>query len=431
MNYFQLLKQWFKNKPRSQQLGLAVGLFSLVMMTIGLCFWVIMPDYGILFSQLDSRDAQQIVSQLEQAEIPYQVRNQGSDILIDKALVEKTRIKLMGSGMQWAGNVGFELFDKSDFGMTDFSQKINYQRALQGELERTIISLDEVKSARIHLVIPEQHLFQEDDNLPRAALTLHLQRTLTGQQVRSIQQLVTASVARLPEKNVIIVDQNGNRLTARAGEENSRHFANKKRVEHYLTQKAMHMLKPVFGDAVMVKIDARLNYDKFERELIKPQQQGLVTHEKETRHSTSSKNAKEAAKQDSTREKTYQFGNEKERFIKAPGSIERLTISVLVPKDTDLDQRLQIERLVKSIVGFESKRGDTISIEGLLAHQEPERLASPPLMPNAVSPFQISPTVIVGLLLLVLATGYQYRRMQLKRRQRLLAELTQWLAEHD
>lgn len=423
---------WFRLQGKARKISFLTGLLLIVLLTALATWWSLSPDYGVLFNQLDNRDANQILTQLEEADIPYQVRNQGRDILISKSLIDKTRIKLMSSELALTHSVGFELFDKTDFGMTDFSQKINYQRALQGELERTINSLDEVRQARVHLVIPENHLFQEENNLPRVAVTLHLNHPLGPQQIKSIQQLITASVANLPLGNVVMVDQNGNGLTNAEDDTSTGHFAAKKRVERYLNDKVMQMLSRVFThEDVMVKIDATLNYDELQRELEKPQQAGLITHEKETQHSTPNKLDKKPGNQDYTREKSYQFGREKERFTKANGTIERLTISVVLPKETSLEKQRQVERLVKSVVGFNEQRGDTISLEALLVKSDPlpQQQVMQPTSSSGASKIPVS-IGIAGLLLLLLGALFLHRRACIKRRQRLLIELNQWLIEH-
>jgi len=431
MKHIEQILQFFRAQSKPRQFALIGGITLIASITACLIIWVMSPSYGILFSHLDSRDANQILTQLEQANIAYQVRNQGGDILIDKQLIDKTRIKLMGSDLQFTHNAGFELFDKTDFGMTDFSQKINYQRALQGELERTINSLDEVKQSRVQLTIPESHLFQQESNLPRVAVTLHLNHPLTPQQVKSIQQLITASVANLPLKNVVIVDQNGNGLIANEDDSSTGHFVAKKNVERYLNAKVMQMLHQIFTDAsVMVKIDATLNYDELQRERVKPQQDGAITHEKETRHSTPNKTGKTPVNQDFMREKTWQFGKEKEQFTRANGTIERLTISVVLPQKTSAAKIRQIERMVKSVVGFNALRGDTISVEALIAE-------SKALPVDASIPAQNSPSTsqilnyIIGLFVLVLIALIQRKRVRMKQRRRLLTELSQWLIEHD
>ena len=433
MNYFEQSLNWFQAQTKSRKLSLIAAFSLIITLTSVLAIWALSPGYGVLFNHLDSSDANQIITQLEQANIAYQVQNQGRDILIDKRLIDKTRIKLMGRDLALTHSVGFELFDKSDFGMTDFSQKINYQRALQGELERTISSLDEVEQARVHLVIPENHLFQQEENRPRVAVTLHLNQALTPQQVKSIQQLITASVANLPRHNVVIVDQNGNGLTAGNEDIATSHFAAKKSIEHYLNEKVMQMLSRIFSDeSVLVKIDATLNYDELQRELVKPQQDGLITHEKETQHTSGSKTDKKQGSNDFTREKSYQFGREKERFTRANGTIERLTISVVLPRETDKEKIIQVERLVKSVVGFDAKRGDTISVEALIVTPEitafPEIASIPSPSPSSKLLVYTSSGGLVLLFLMGLGLRFRGRTRQ---RQYLLNELSQWLTEHE
>jgi flagellar M-ring protein FliF len=410
---------------------LGMGLLLILLFTGALIYWLAVPSYGLLFTQLDNQDANQILTQLEQDHIPYRVSNKGSDILIEKDLINKTRIKLMGSELGLTHSVGFELFDKTDFGLTDFSQKINYLRALQGELERTISSLDEVKNARVQLVIPENHLFQEANNVPKAAVTLHLNHPLTFQQIKSIQQLVTASVAHLSADNVIIVDQKGNGLTTTDELDFSSQFIAKKSLEQYLTDKVTQLLARLFThENTVVKIDATLNYDELQRELIKPKNSGLITHEKSSHHSTtSSKKDKRPSNEEITSEKNYELGQEKERFTRASGTITRLTISVVLPKDTDSNQIAKIERLVKSVVGFDVNRGDSISVEALIQNvptlKRGETIA--PKQPRFKSGEYISS---LGIGLFLLLGGFIHLRKRVKQKQKLLTELNQWLVEH-
>lgn len=411
-----------------------IGIVSLLLITIGLCWCTLSPTYAVLFNQLDSRDTSKILNQLEQEHIPYRLQNHGNVILIDKNLVDKTRIKLMTEHLSLVGSVGFELFDKNDFGMTDFSQKINYQRALQGELERTISSLEEVHHARVHLVIPEHHLFDQNNDIPRAAVTLHLQNPLTSKQIQGIQQLIAASVPYLKTSEVTLVDQNGHPLTDAQQNTTEYHFGIKQAIEHYLSDKVTQMLIPIFpGHQVMVKIDVSLNYDELEREQVKPQQQGILTHEKETEQATRTKNAESKLNQAITREKSYEFGTEKEHFKRASGNIERLSISVIVPQNTNQQTIEKVQNLVKSVIGFHAQRGDTISIEALFTPSPTALIKKPRLPPTATNNIVTetsSPLILLGLLSMsttVLALRYVKRR---KQRRLLLIELTEWLNEH-
>ena len=437
MNYLHSVQLAFNCLTLRRKISLSLTIAVIIITTTLLCWWVLSPSYAVLFTQLDEQDAQHILSQLEQDNISYQLRHGGSDILIDKELIAKTRLKIMGSGMPLAGNVGFELFDKNDFGMTDFSQKINYQRALQGELERTIASFDEIRQARVHLVLPENHLFAEENNQPSAAITLHLKHPLSPKQVQSIQQLVSASVAHLRVKKVVVVDQNGNTLSPNEEDNTYNQLSTKKTIEHYLNNKVSQILYKIFNNQqVMVKIDVAINYDELKRELIKPQTEGIVTHEKKTEHATKDKTAKNKDQKDISLEKSYQFGSEKELFTRARGTIEHLSISVVLPQNTNPKMIAQIKRLVQNAIGFNEQRGDLISIEALIS--EPA-VTSPPKMqiqtdntaPQTDKRFSVSVYYAAFFLCFIGTTTVLIRQSRIKKRQALLIELTHWLHHHD
>lgn len=434
MNYLQPILMWFNTLSIQRRLSLCLSLALIMLATILLSWFILTPSYAVLFNHLEDDDASRLISQLEQENIPYRLQNGGHDILIEKELIEKTRLKLMGNNLQLTGSLGFELFDKSDFGMTDFSQKINYQRALQGELERTITSIEEIHRARVHLVIPEHHIFNQEDNQPTAAVTVHLKNKLTSKQVQSIQQLISASVAHLHLKNVVVVDQNGHMLSADEADNSSTHLSTKKAIERYLNEKVMQMLRSIFTeDQVMVKIDASLNYDELQRELIKPQTQGQITHEKESKHSTTSKNEKDKTNQDVTLEKSYQFGSEKESFKRASGSVDKLSISVVLPQGSNAETLEQVKQLVKSTIGFDAKRGDTISVVALINPPIHSLLPEVPLVtktPSSIADTDYS-IILFPIALLILGSTVLIRRIRHKKRQLLLIELTQWLTHHD
>lgn len=449
MNYINHLVFWFQQLSGKRQFVIVMALFAIIALTGSLSIWIVTPSYAVLLTQLEEQDAQRIIHQLEEDHISYQLRQDGSEILIDKELIAKTRLKLMGSDVPFSGTIGFELFDKNDWNMTDFSQKINYQRALQGELERTISALDEIRQVRVHLVIPEQHLFAATNNTPKAAITLHLKTTLKPQQVRSIQQLVSASVAHLKTKDVVIVDQFGNSLSSVRSAPDQSQFLAKKTIEHYLQDKVNRMLQKIFPQQdYLISIDASINHDQLEREQVKPQAHAHITHEKQSTQWHHNKEEKSAKKPDTTMERTYQLGSEKELFKRAKGTIERLSISVALPEQTPAKIQNQIQHLVENSVGFNAKRGDTISIAALI--NTTSQQATKPTMalipdhgkvqkmgitPNSLAVFRIidHPLLVYGLLLFIgiASTGcLVIRRIRHKKRQVLLLELTQWLHHH-
>src|SRR5689334_2633275 len=163
-------------------------------------------DYSVLFSQLTQADAASIVDQLRRQKVPYVLADDGTTIEVPASQVHETRLRLMSSGMPLAGGIGFEIFDKQGLGATEQSQRVSYQRALQGELARTIATLENVKSARVHLVLPESSLFKRDKQNATAAVTLTMKpgHTIGQPQIAGVQRLVSASVPGLEPARVII-----------------------------------------------------------------------------------------------------------------------------------------------------------------------------------------------------------------------------------
>ena len=175
--------------------------------------------YQVLFADLRPLDAATITAALDEKHISYQLKDgavsatqgSGTTILVPAKLVHSTRLQVMSEDLPLKGQVGFELFNKSDMGLTEFAQKINYQRALQGELARTIMSLDGVDSARVHLSLPDATVFREDRRPPKASVTIASRtgQSLTSQSVQGIQRLVAGAVADLDVENVVILDNQG------------------------------------------------------------------------------------------------------------------------------------------------------------------------------------------------------------------------------
>src|SRR6185369_17775977 len=179
-----------------------------------LAVWVERPQYRVLFSNLSGPDGAAVVDYLKSEKIPYRT-GEGGTIEVDAARVYETRLALAGRGIPQGGGVGFEIFDKQTLGMTDFVQRLNYQRALQGELARTIGELAAVEAARVHLALPERSLFVAEERRPSASVVVKLRpgRTLSDDQIAGVVHLVAASVEGLKPADVTVVDINGQVLT--------------------------------------------------------------------------------------------------------------------------------------------------------------------------------------------------------------------------
>jgi flagellar M-ring protein FliF len=200
-----------------KQLILFAGLFTAVVIVLSLGYFLFLkPDFGALYEDIRDTDAAAIVAELEAQGIEYRLGDNGHRVLVPRADIDRARVLIAGSGIAMGGVVGFELFNDSDMGLTEFAQKVNYQRALQGELARTIMMMDGVEFARVHLSIPERSLFRADATEPKAAVTVERQRgrRLGQERVRGMQRLIASAVTGLEARDVAILDETGQLLSA-------------------------------------------------------------------------------------------------------------------------------------------------------------------------------------------------------------------------
>lgn len=213
-----------RSMPPQRQILLAVGVVVIAVFLLGSVYFVFLrkPDV-ILFSNLRPTDAATIVAELDKKKVPYRLADDGTTILVSADKVDATRLGILSQDLPLKGSVGFELFNKSDIGLTEFAQKINYQRALQGELSRTIMAIDAVDTARVHLSLPEDTIFRDDKRSPKAsiALTLKPGRSLSTGAVLGIQRLVAASVAELNAADVVVLDGEGQVISTEISSETS------------------------------------------------------------------------------------------------------------------------------------------------------------------------------------------------------------------
>jgi len=203
-----------ENKPASPPfpvygfwlIGMAITL------VLAFAYWgYVRPTYQPILTNVEPQDAANIVKILDEQKVPYQLADEGRTILVDSSVADKARIELIGSDLPLNGQVGFELFNKSDMGLTEFDQKINYQRALQGELARTILMLDGIKAVRVHLGLPDQGLFRNEQQRPKASVTVILKpgMALTEQRVQGIQRLIAGGIPDMPPEAVAVLDGTG------------------------------------------------------------------------------------------------------------------------------------------------------------------------------------------------------------------------------
>jgi len=255
------------NWPKPLQLGAAAAGIALVVV---LFLWGRAPDYRVLFSNLNDQDGGAIVTALGQMNIPYRFSDNGSAILVPSDTVYRTRMQLASQGLPRSGEAGFELLDKTHFGASQFTEQITYQRALEGEIARSIEAMHPVQKARVHLAIPRQSLFVRDRQTPTASVLVSLYpgRTLSQAQVSAMAWLVSSSVPNLSADHVSIIDQNGHLLTSPSGEAGA---DNTQRllvddIEQNTTQRILTILTPLVGSGnVRAQVNADVDFTQREQ----------------------------------------------------------------------------------------------------------------------------------------------------------------------
>lgn len=390
------------------------GATALLIVALLVGGWLITrPKYEVLFRDLRPADAATIVAQLEKDKTPYRLDDGGSTILTPAARLDETRLAVMGADLPLKGTVGFELFNKSDMGLTEFAQRINYQRALQGELSRTIMTIDAIDTARVHLTLPEPSIFRADRKPAKASVTLTTRpgHVLTPDTVAGIQRLVGASVPDLDIGNVVVLNAQGS-LVAGARVEDAEIDASAtiqqtRAIEQFYAGALRRALEPLYpGLRVSVLVPA----DQW------------------------------AAEGEGAREMALNRWNPSGRDF-------RLQVEVSAPRGLDETQRDDIGRIIQDETGWSAERGDTLmfsdwtaepqvaaSPDQALTSASPAREAtSPRLTPKAdLSTFGWAAAVVIALVALVLILARRnarpgaltpaQREAYVRRLRRLLAE---------
>ncbi len=366
--------------------------------------WASRPQYSVLFSNLTPKDAGRIVEELKTSKVIYKVEAGGSTIMVPDNVVYEERMRFANLGIPMEGIVGYELFDQTKLGMTDFVQKLNYHRALEGELARTLISISEINQARVHIVIPKPALFEEDKKPTTASVALKTKGgvALSRDQVQGIAFLIASSIEGLTPENITIIDSRGNVLSSELGKDKavalsaSQHEL-QRQVEVYLESKAQSMLGEALGvDKSIVRISADLNFDRIESKVEEYDPETQVVRSEEVTTKTTSSNTNtpqtpvEAGVSSTTtgqddQESTitnYEISSTMKHVVSAMGNITRLSIAVLVDGEysevtgaggetsTEFVERPEAElrtlaSIVRNAVGFSGGRGDQISVSCL------------------------------------------------------------------
>ena len=412
----------FTASNAARNLALAIGAALVVALMVGALLWSQQPDYRVLFSNFSDRDGGAIVTSLQQMNVPYKFAEGGGAILVPAAQVYDARLKLASQGLPKGGSVGFELMENQKLGVSQFLEQVNFQRALEGELARSIQSVGAVQSARVHLALPKASVFVRDQQKPTASVILNLNqgRTLDPGQVSAIVHLVASSVPELSSKSVTVIDQSGNLLSDadKATSANGLDPAQLKYVQDLqqsIVKRIESIISPLVGpNNVRAEATADIDFSRSEQaaEVYKPNQapntgaiRSMQTNETGAGAAANAGGvpgalsnqppapatapiaggapapgtpaAKAAADANTHREATTNYEVDKTiRYVQQPmGGVKRISVAVVVNYKRDVDkagkvtnraltdaEKTQITDLVKEAMGFNKDRGDTLNI---------------------------------------------------------------------
>lgn len=439
-----LIDRW-KALPNTRKSIISVMVLAVLISGTLFVQWLTKVEYAPLFTDLEPKTANAVVEKLQDLKVPYKLENQGTTITVPKTKVYEARIELAGAGVLTETGLGFELFDQTKLGATDFERTLDYQRALQEELRRTIVAFEEIEQARVHLVLPKESVFVEEEQPASAAVTLKVKplAKLNPEQVKGIVYLVSSSVQNLPPENVKIIDSTGNVLSdavavgaeADLTQQRLTQYELKRQYEKDLEKRVQGMLATIFGEGKAVAmVTADLDFDQVEERRVDYGEGSIsgeqTSHEESTTtggsggvvgnpnltpqvsgYNTAAQGNSTYQRDDNTT--NYKVDETTTVTVKAPGQVRSLSTSVVVNGQLSQEQITQIERMVATAIGFQPLRGDQISVSSMTFESGSEELAEPQLGGEKILYPPYLKWVALGLgivLLLVILLRFRRRR---------------------
>lgn len=360
---------------RSRQIAIAAGLSLLFFLLLLGGYLLLRPSYKVLFRDLKPLDAAAVIKELEKEKIPYRYDDASNAILVPEGESKAARIKLGSGDLRLQDVVGLELFKDSDLGLTEFAQKVNYQRALQGEVARTLMSLEEVDMARVHLTLPESSIFRREQVKPKASIAIFPKgdKPLGGDSIRGIQKLVAASVPGMAPADVIVLDQRGAAANIdEGGDVSDPKFALKQAIERSYEKKIAEQLAHVLREGeANVSVSADINFDQVQTTRETGTVPAIEAGTRALAPLPAIAGAAAPAASDplpplptiapaivSAPVKTNRMF---EQIVTAPGSIKRLSVGIVLDREQPPAVIEKINTVVAASIGLDSKRGDVIS----------------------------------------------------------------------
>ncbi len=394
-SFFQsLTKLWTGFESLSS--GKKISILMVLLLTAATIFLLIylttQVEYRVLFSNLSNEDAGNIINKLSEKKIPYKVSASGGAISVPADKVSELRMELAASGLPHGGGVGFEIFDNKTLGATEFEQQLNYRRALQGELSRTINGLDEIQSSRVHIALPKDSLFTDQQKKPTASVTLRLKsgKNLRPAQIDGIVHLVASSIEGMSPEDVMVVDSRGTILSTKQNDSKlskltAQQIDFQRNMEKDLATRIQTMLENVVGQGkAVVRVTAELDFRIMEKteESYNPDAQVVRStqrnSEKENAVTTAGAVSENPKKEKLDEIINYEINKVVSKTVMPVGETKKLSIAVLVDgkykkndKNEEVYQALtkneieSLEDLVRKSSGFNAQRGDQVVVTNM------------------------------------------------------------------
>ncbi|MEW6517310.1 MAG: flagellar basal-body MS-ring/collar protein FliF [candidate division FCPU426 bacterium] len=393
------LQQGWQRLTLNQKMLVLLAGVTLAAVAAGMAYFGTRPEYAVLYNNLAAQDASEVVDKLRERKVPFRLGGGGTQVEVPAPQVYELRIELAGQGLPRGEGVGFEIFDKLSLGVTNEVQRINYLRALQSELERTIEALEPIQKARVHLVLPQEEMWFEEDFNPSASVMVRLKGpgTLNAQQVESIRHLLASAVRGLVPERVTVVDTQGKVLSAGADNDaafglSDRQIAYRQKIESNLKAQAESLLVEILGPGrAAVRVQAEMDFNQIvkEREYFEPVvgQKGLVRSEQQNSAQTgegapapagpagtasnlqgyppSGVSTAGNGSKKSERIIQYEMNRTHERVTSAAGTIKRLSVGVFIDGNQTPERLSDMQSVLVRALGIDPERGDLIEVRAL------------------------------------------------------------------
>jgi flagellar M-ring protein FliF len=459
-NPLDQIKAFFTRFTLQQKLAIA-GSGSVVLVLLWLLVhFMTQIEYQTLYSELDPQEAQGIVQKLTELKVPYELTTDGRTIRIQSDKLAETRIQLASQGRPESGRVGFEIFDRTNFGLTNFQEQVNYQRALEGELARSIMTLAEVEAARVHLVLAKESLYQSSDDQTKASVILKLKdgRTLTQSAAQGIVNVVASSVKGLTPEKVVLIDYRGKILSRNEAADSglsAQQLDARQKLETELSNKIVQILEPAVGQGkVRPQVSVVMNFQQVEETVEQYDPQGSVvrSQNKQEEHQPRSERipvggipgprgtpsanpanpaaiapgatppsadrpAAPPAVVDNILKRSetvnYEVSKAVRHVVNPTGKIDRVSVAVLIDNHTktitgsdgkpqmtqesrNADDMKKYKDLIYAAIGFNPNRGDQLTVENISFEGETELIEKPTFLEKQ------APVIMIGLRYLII-----------------------------